>query len=321
MGRTRQGRTDSHPETVMDKEYIALVRLLVEAAPSVFESSPFALKGGTAINLFAADMPRLSVDLDLVFVDHRVGRETALRSISDSLFSACGKLRRLGIEAELVASKSGEVSKLFIRRGPGLVKVETNHVFRGTVLPVEQRLMVPAARDLFATGLSLPTLAVAELYGGKLVAAMDRQHPRDLFDVHGLYAGDGLGKEVVDCFVCYLAGHDRPVHEVLFARPLDIAAAFTNEFAGMAREPVALEELLAVRERLRAELPAALSPGHRRFLVSLVEAAPDWTAAPCPHLSEMPAIQWKLQNLQKLRSSNPRKFADQSKELKERLEQ
>ena len=303
----------------MDKEYIALVRLLVEAAPSVFEGSPFALKGGTAINLFAADMPRLSVDLDLVFVDHRGGRETALRSIADSLSSACGKLRRLGIEAELVASKSGEESKMFIRRGPGLVKVEANHVFRGTVLPVEQRLMVPAARDLFATGLSLPTLAVAELYGSKLVAAMDRQHPRDLFDVHGLYASDGLAKEVVDCFVCYLAGHNRPVHEVLFARPLDITAAFTNEFAGMAREPVALDELLAVRERLRSELPAALSPEHRRFFVSLVEADPDWTASPCPHLSEMPAVQWKLQNLRKLRRSNPRKFAGQSKELKERL--
>ena len=303
----------------MDKEYIALVRLLVEAAPSVFEGSPFALKGGTAINLFAADMPRLSVDLDLVFVDHRGGREAALRSIADSLSSACGMLRRLGIEAELVASKSGEESKMFIRRGPGLVKVEANHVFRGTVLPVEQRLMVPAARDLFATGLSLPTLAVAELYGSKLVAAMDRQHPRDLFDVHGLYASDGLAKEVVDCFVCYLAGHNRPVHEVLFARPLDITAAFTNEFAGMAREPVALDELLAVRERLRSELPAALSPEHRRFFVSLVEADPDWTASPCPHLSEMPAVQWKLQNLRKLRRSNPRKFAGQSKELKERL--
>ncbi len=50
-----------------------------------------------------------------------------------------------------------------------------------------------------------------------------------------------------------------------------------------------------------------------------IEAEPDWTASPCPHLSEMPAIQWKLQNLRKLRRSNPRKFADQSKELKERL--
>ena len=303
----------------MDKEYIALVRLLVEAAPSVFEGSPFALKGGTAINLFAADMPRLSVDLDLVFVDHREGREEALRAISDSLASACGKLRRLAIEAEMITSKSGVESKMFIRRGSGLVKVETNHVFRGTVLPVEQRVMVPAARDLFATGLSLPTLAVAELYGSKLVAALDRQHPRDLFDVHGLYVAHGLTTEVVDCFVCYLAGHNRPVHEVLFARPLDIAAAFANEFAGMAREPVALDELLAVRERLRAELPAALSPAHRQFLVSLVEAEPDWSAAPCPHLSEMPAIQWKLQNLRKLRRSNRQKFADQGTELKRRL--
>lgn len=303
----------------MDKEYIALVRLLVEAAPSVFEGSPFALKGGTAINLFAADMPRLSVDLDLVFMDHRAGREVALCAISDSLVSACGKLRRLGIDAEMIPSKSGVESKLFIRRGSDLLKAEANHVFRGTVLPVEQRAMVPAAQDLFATGLSLPTLAVAELYGSKLVAAMDRQHPRDLFDVHGLYAAGGLTPEVVDCFVCYLAGHNRPAHEVLFARPLEIAAAFANEFAGMAREAVALDELLAVRERLRAELPAALTPAHRRFLLSLVEAEPDWSAAPCPHLSELPAIQWKLQNLRKIRKSDRQKFADQGHELKDRL--
>jgi predicted nucleotidyltransferase component of viral defense system len=192
VGCAGQGRANSYLKTVMDKEYIALVRLLIEAAPSIFERSPFALKGGTAINLFAADMPRLSVDLDLVFVDHRVEREEALRIISDSLASAREKLRHLGIDADLVASKSGEESKLFLHRGQSLVKVEANHVFRGTVLPVEHRAMVPAARDLFATGLSLPTLAVSELYGSKLVAAMDRQHPRDLFDVHGLYSGVGL---------------------------------------------------------------------------------------------------------------------------------
>jgi hypothetical protein len=304
----------------MDKEYLALVRLLIDTAPLILEGSPFALKGGTAINLFAVDMPRLSVDLDLVFVDHRVGREEALRSISDSLASSCDELQRLGVDAELVASRSGEESKLFIRRGPSLVKVEANHVFRRTMLPVEHRSIVPAARDLFATGLSIKTLALPELYGSKLVAAMDRQHPRDLFDVHGLYAKATLAPEIVNCFVCYLAGHNRPVHEVLFSRPLDIAASFENEFSGMAREPVAFDELLAVRERLRSELPASLSPDHRRFLMSLVEAEPDWSAAPCPHLSEMPAIRWKLDNLRKLKRSNPKKFAQQSNKLKERLE-
>lgn len=303
----------------MEKKYIELVRLLIDAAPSVFEGSPFALKGGTAINLFVAEMPRLSVDLDLVFADHRVGRKEALRSIAETLAVTRDRLRRKGIEVDLIASKNGEESKLFIRRDRNLVKVEANHVFRGTVLPVETKGMVPAASLLFASGMEVATLATPELYGSKLVAAMDRQHPRDPFDIHGLFAGDGLTSAIVDCFVCYLAGHNRPVHEVLFSRPLDITAVFENEFVGMARQQVALDELLAVRERLHSELPAALSPAHRRFLVSLVEAEPNWNVAPCPHLAEMPAIRWKLENLRRLKGSNPTKFRQQSNELKERL--
>ena len=314
-----QGRAHTHPETVMDKSYVDLVRLLIEAAPPVFEGNQFALKGGTAINLFLTDMSRLSVDLDLVFVDHHAGRDEALRSIAEALNAARVALVGHGIYSEVVASKSGEESKLFIRRDRNLVKVEVNHVFRGTVLPVEIRELVPSARQMFATGLTVPSLAVAELYGSKLVAAMDRQHPRDLFDVHGLYSRGGLTSEIVDCFVCYLAGHNRPVHEVLFSRPLDIATAFENEFAGMARDPVALDALLAVRERLQSELPAALSPEHRQFLVTLVGLEPDWNAAPCPHLSQMSAIRWKLENLRKLRRTNPKKFAEQSEELRLRL--
>lgn len=319
MGFKEKGWKKPDPQTLMEKSYIDLVRLLIDAAPAVFEGGTFALKGGTAINLFVTDMPRLSVDLDLVFCDHKMGRADALRLIAESLGATCEALISRGIDAELVATSGGEESKIFIRRGQSLVKVEANHVFRGTVLTVERRELVPAARALFATGWSVITLAAAELYGSKLVAAMDRQHPRDIFDVHGLYAGSGLTREIVDCFVCYLAGHNRPVHEVLFSRPLDIAAAFRNEFAGMTRQPVALDELLAVRERLHAELPEALSPEHRRFLSSLVEAEPEWDAAPCLHLSEMPAIRWKLENLNKLKRSNPKKFREQSDGLKARL--
>jgi predicted nucleotidyltransferase component of viral defense system len=58
----------------MNPTYLATARLMAEIAPTVFESGVFALKGGTAINLFLRDMPRLSVDLDLVFSDYRVPR-------------------------------------------------------------------------------------------------------------------------------------------------------------------------------------------------------------------------------------------------------
>ena len=199
------------------------------------------------------------------------------------------------------------------------MKVEVNHVFRGTVLPVETRQLGNEARKLFTTELSVPVLAAPELYGSKLVAAMDRQHPRDLFDVRGLFERRGLTTEVVECFVCYLAGHNRPVHEVLFSRDVDMSSAFENEFAGMARNPIPVAELQQVLRKLKKELPAALAANQRKFLVGLVTGEPDWQLMKCPHLSQLPAIRWKLQNLAKLKKSNLGKFTQQAEELRARL--
>lgn len=80
-----------HPdiEAMMDKAYVDTVRLLFEVAPMVFEEPDFAIKGGTAINLFHRDMPRLSVDIDLVYTDYRRPREEALAAIA----SALGRIR------------------------------------------------------------------------------------------------------------------------------------------------------------------------------------------------------------------------------------
>ncbi|MEI6078857.1 MAG: nucleotidyl transferase AbiEii/AbiGii toxin family protein [Verrucomicrobiota bacterium] len=303
----------------MDKTYIEIVRLLLESAPAIFETPHFAMKGGTAINLFIEDMPRLSVDIDVVYTDHQATRAEALKSISAGLEATRKRLAKAGLEAEISATKDGDEIKLFIRRGRNQVKVEVNQVFRGTVMPLETRRLGAEARKLFTTELSVPMLAMPELYGSKLVAAMDRQHPRDLFDVHGLYARGGLTTEVVECFVGYLAGHNRPVHEVLFSREVEIRPAFENEFAGMAKNPITLAELQRVRKKLKKELPEALTSNHRQFLLGLVAGEPDWQLMKCPHLSQLPAIRWKLQNLVKLKKSNPGKFSQQAKELRKLL--
>jgi len=304
---------------MMDKAYIETVRLLLECAPAIFETPHFAMKGGTAINLFIEDMPRLSVDIDVVYTDHQASRDEALKSISKGLDATRKRLTKAGLESEVSATKDGDEIKLFIRRGRNQVKVEVNHVFRGTVLPVETRQLGDEARKLFTTELSAPILAAPELYGSKLVAAMDRQHPRDLFDVRGLFERGGLTREVVECFVCYLAGHNRPVHEVLFSRDQDMSSAFENEFVGMTRNPIKLAELEAVRRRLKRELPAALTGSQQEFLLGLVAGEPNWQLMKCPHLSQLPAIRWKLQNLAKLKKSNPRKFSQQAEELRARL--
>ncbi len=303
----------------MDKPYIDAVRLLLETVPVVFEQPRFAMKGGTAINLFVEDMPRLSVDIDIVYTDHKANREEALAAISTSLEKARKKLAAWGIQVEVARAPTGEEIKMFVRRKGSQVKIEVNYVFRGTILPVETRRLTAKARDLFTTTITVPTLALAELYGSKLVAAMDRQHPRDLYDVRGMYAKTGLTPAIVECFVCYLAGHRRPVHEVLFSRNTDMAQAYQNELMGMVRDPASLADLVSTRERLKKELPAALTTEHRRFLLGLVMAEPDWSLIACPHLADLPAIRWKLQNLNKLKKSNRAKFTQQADELRTRL--
>lgn len=304
----------------MDKSYVDTVRLMLEVAPEVFASGRFAMKGGTALNLFVQDMPRLSVDIDVVFVPHRTPRETALAEIASELSALQTRINRRGIKAEIATSKTGDETKLLVRRDRIEVKIEINHVFRGTLLPVEIRSLTKTASDLFTATLSVPTLAVAELYGSKLVAALDRQHPRDLFDVHGMFNRFGLTPEIVECFVGYIAGHNRPVHEVLGSRDIDLARPFENEFAGMEREPASLKVLEEARVRLRRELAVALTADQKRFLVGLVAGEPPWEAMQCRHLAELPAIQWKLQNLARLKRTNAAKFQAQADELKRRFE-
>ena len=299
----------------MDKSYVDTVRLLLEVVPDVFQAGCFAMKGGTALNLFVQDMPRLSVDIDVVYVAHDKGREAALAEIGSELNAMHRRLRSRGLDAQVTSTKTGDETKLFIRRDRQEVKIEVNHVFRGTLLPTVQSRLVKAASDLFTTSVTVPMLAMPELYGSKLVAAMDRQHPRDFFDVHGMYQSFGLTPEIVECFVCYLAGHNRPVHEVLYSHDVDLKPAFSEEFIGMEREPIPLPELQATRERLRRDLAASLTEAHKRFLLGLVAGAPPWDAMKFRHLAELPALQWKLQNLARLKKSNPARFQMQTDEL------
>lgn len=304
----------------MNSAYLDTVRLLIDVAPDVFKPECFALKGGTALNLFVRDMPRLSVDIDLVYTPRATLRSEALTDISKALGSVSKALKKRRIDVQVGAMDEGDEVKLFVSRGAASVKVEVNHVFRGTVLPPVTMRLVPAARRLLATDLSVPVLAVDELYGGKLVAALDRQHPRDFFDVLGMYATCGLTPEIIECFVVYLAGHNRPVHEVLFSTDKNMAPAFENEFEGMPVEPTALDELVAARARLRRDLLSGLTTNQKNSLLSLVRLEPQWSLLSCAHASGLPALRWKIQNLEKLRRSNASKFNAQALELAKRFE-
>lgn len=303
----------------MNAIYVRTVQLLLDVAPAVFANPSFAMKGGTALNLFLQDMPRLSVDIDVVFRSCDAPREDALQAIGDELAAVRRRIERMGYGVVAPKTAEGRDAKLFIRADDCEVKVEVNYVFRGTVMPVVTRELVPSARRRFSAGVELPVLSPAELYGSKLVAALDRQHPRDLFDVKlMLETGHQWDEEMLDCFVVYLAGHNRPMHEVLFPNPKPLKAIFENEFEGMTAEPVDVIALEGVRGHMLHDLPRALLPRQRDFLLSMARAEPDWSLLPYPHLQRLPALQWKLLNLAKLQRSSKR-FALQHDELAARL--
>lgn len=303
----------------MNSTYLATARLLTDIAPVVFESGVVALKGGTAINLFLRDMPRISVDLDLVFPDHRIPRAEALTAINEALRAGRDRLVKSGFKVQAVSAADMGETILLVQRDDLAVKVEVNTVIRGVVYPTEVMALTAAASDALMADLELPLLSREDLYGGKLVAAMDRQHPRDLFDVMELFAHGGITPAIRRAFVVYLASHNRTIHEVLFPTPKDIELAFEGSFLGMTTEPVALDALLDTRERLFRELPAALDVDEREFLRSLVRAQPDWLLLGISHIAELPAVRWRLQNLGQLSRSQPDRFRRLADALDERL--
>jgi len=302
----------------MNPAYLETARLLTQVAPLVFADDTFALKGGTAINLFVRDMPRLSVDLDLVFSDHTPPRDAALARINEAVRQASERLKKRGFQTHAPAALAGE-TKLLVRRGSVQVKIEVNFVMRGTVRPVRRAALTPAARDTLMADLEIPVVSLEDVYGGKLVAALDRQHPRDLFDVMQLFAHEGITPGIRRAFVVYLASSNRPVHEVLFPPLRDIRHDFEHNFQGMTAEPVPLDALLAARERLTREIQQGLDDDERRFLLSLVAGTPECALPGIRHLEHLPGVRWKLHNLAQLRKTNPKKFAEQAEMLTARL--
>lgn len=303
----------------MNPIYLDTARLLTQVAPFVFVDGTFALKGGTAINLFVRDMPRLSVDLDLVFPDHNLPRDAALARINEAIRQSAERLKARGFQTHLIASADAGETKLLVRRAGIEVKIEVNFVMRGAVNPVRMASLTPMARDTLLVDLEIPIVSLEDVYGGKLVAAMDRQHPRDLFDAMQLLAHEGITPGIRRAFVVYLACHNRPVHEVLFPAMRDIRQEYERNFRGMTAEPVELETLLATRERMVQELQAGLDANERRFLLSLVAGRPEWPALGIAHAEHLPGIRWKLHNLEQLARKSPEKFAEQANALAQRL--
>lgn len=194
--------------------YRRQVDLLVRSIPFVAAEPCFALKGGTAINLFVRNLPRLSVDIDLAYLPIEP-RAQSLAAIAAALARIAARMRD-GMPSVHVRLSPTDASaiKMLVQAERTQIKIEVTPVLRGCVFEPEVRGVSEAVEDAFGFA-EISVVSFADLYAGKIVAALDRQHPRDLFDVRDLLANEGITDALRQAFIIYLVSHDRPMHEVL----------------------------------------------------------------------------------------------------------
>ncbi len=296
--------------------YRRQVSLLIRILPFVAEEECFALKGGTAINLFIRDMPRLSVDLDLTYLPV-ASREESLAAIHAAMNRIAQRIRLVLRGAQIVPSVTNPekaVIKLLIRHGNAQVKVEVTPVLRGCVYQPELRPVSAAVEDVFGFA-EMRIVSFADLYSGKIVAAVDRQHPRDLFDVRDLLASEGIQDDLRRAFLIYLVSHNRPMAEILAPKRKNIAEEFRMGFTGMTARPVALENLMQAREDLIASIVGAMPGPHRNFLLSFERGTPDWKVLDIAGAKNLPAVRWRQQNLDSLSAKQRARLVSQMEQV------
>ena len=287
------------------------VELLLKLMPFVMNEGVFAVHGGTAINLFVKDMPRYSVDIDLTYTP-LAGREESLKDINAHLQSIIQ--HALPQLPGLHVIPNYDTCKLLCEYHGYQVKVEVNQTKRGLIggeaktLPLSEK-----AQEEFGLYCEATIVPQTLLYGGKIAAALSRQHPRDLFDVKYM---DLPLSEVREGLIFCLLGSDRPIYESFAPKLIDQRLAIVNQFEGMTDISFSYEDFEQTRAKLITDVRSLMTDGDKQFLLSFESGEPMWDGYEFEYFKNYPSIQWKLLNLTKLKRSNPAKLQSEVDNLR-----
>lgn len=294
----------------MNSEYEEKVRLLLKVLPIVMEEECFAVHGGTAINLFVNNLLRLSVDIDLTYITLE-DRLLSLNHINEALVRISGRIKKLLRDVRVIPRL--DIGKLTCEYHGCQVKIEVNLTKRGIV--GGEPIMMPLcqkAQDMFEVEAEARIVPLTQLFGGKIAAALSRQHPRDLFDIKHM----SLPLEDAKYgFIFCLLGSDRPINESFAPAIIDQKNAMQKQFAGMSDVAFTYEDYKATRLKLISDVKSIITEEDKRFLVSFEQGNPIWEESHYSEFAKYPSVKWKLLNLKKLKRSNPQKMEKEAEEL------
>ena len=293
----------------MNNIYKEQVRLLLRMLPVIYLEEDFAMHGGTAINLFIKDLPRYSVDVDLTYIPLG-SREESLALIDKKLTAISQQLQRAvpGVHIRSVPNK------LLCSLGRSSVKIEVNGIKRGIIGPTIELPLCNKVQAEFGMYCKARIVPLEQLYGGKIAAALSRQHPRDLFDYNYMDIDEIDG--VKRGFIFALLGSDKPIIESLSPTMIDQQETLENQFRGMTDIPFTYKNYESARRQLIGFINAMLNEEDKALLISFEEGNPLWENSAYSNFQNFPSVQWKLLNVNKLKTQNPAKYRQEVERLK-----
>ncbi len=300
--------------TMNEQQYKKQVALLIRIMPLVYRIEDFALHGGTAINLFHQNLPRYSVDIDLTYVPI-APRKESLEQINRRLLELKEYIER-AIPGIVVVHKK-EVWKLLCSNHGAVVKVEVNAIKRGILGEIEIMELCQKAQEEFQVNCKARIVPYSQLYGGKIAAALSRQHPRDMFDCK--YMKELTLDAVKEGLFLCLLGSDKPIVESLCPNNVNQEEALENQFKGMSNTPFDYTDYEQSRKYIIQRVNACLTSSDKEFLISFEEGNPQWEKCCAGDLSLYPSVQWKLWNIECLKQQSPSKHRKGVDKLKNYL--
>lgn len=283
------------------------LNLVVQSLPLV-NWEKFSLKGGSAINLFYRPLSRISVDIDLTY-RKITNRAESIRDISNELKILSDKINNSDFAKSEVTHFNFDKSinnKIVISSDIANIIVEPNFTIRGSVygdsfIPMNQGAaeLLGLEKDIKATVMSFE-----DVYAGKICAALDRQHPRDLYDARLLLATEGISEKTKDAFLIYVSFNNRTISELLNPNRIDQSSLFNNMFSTTTTSDFSYADFEATREKLIKTVHEIITEKDIGFLTSFSNGNPQWELLSknidVERIKSLPSIQWKLLNIAKM---------------------
>lgn len=296
----------------MNRIYTKKVSLLLKILPEIEKIEQFALHGGTAINLFYHNMPRLSVDIDLTYVPYS-NRSKDLEAIGLLLDQLANRLVRIIPDLSVrTGNDQSEDVKLFCILNGTEVKIEVNTINRGVMDKTKKMVLCEAAQTKFNTFCEMNIVPKGQLFGGKIVAALDRQHPRDLFDIDKMFSSQIWDEQIMKGFLFCLFSSKRPFQEIFNPHFLSHDKLIETQFSGMTTEPFTKDLYEQAKVNLLDKILKSLNSEQKNMVISVACGEPLWIYE---DWSSYPGIAWKLINIKKLKKENFKKYQEQLHQL------